>query len=224
MFLKGKASVKRIWLILIGLMAISAHGRTWTSTSGTSLEADYVSMRNNTVTLRKADGKLFEVGLQFLSAADRAFVSEQKASEPAAPPAATVSPATAPAATTLNGGAKPASNGTASAFGSSGPTRKDLLTDEQIAVLKTEIPGKKEGEKFIFTANASQRQLDAVEKRKFKNGDIPFRITAEFLELSMEKGKQVSKRMSGYVRFYVLDEDGKIVVSRRDSLDKMCPT
>lgn len=217
--------MKQIWLILIGLMAISAHGRTWTSTSGTSLEADYVSVRNSTVTLRKADGKLFEVGLQYLSAADRAFVKEQAPSEPAAAPAGATGLTPASGATTLNGGAKPASNGTASAFGSSsGPVRKDLLTDEQIAALKTDIPGKKEGEKFIFTANASQRQLDAVEKRKFKNGEIPFRITAEFLELSMEKGKQVSKRMSGYVRFYVLDEDGKIVVSRRDSLDKMCPT
>lgn len=201
--------MKLLCLIVMGLAASAAYGRTWTSTTGSQLEADYVGFRNNTVSLRKADGKAFEIGLQFLSEADRAFVNEQKPRDAAATAPTATAKATSPATPLLS---------------STGPIRKDLLTEEQIAALKTEMPGKKDNEKYIFFANFSPRLLDAAALKRLNPGRIPYRVTAEFMAVSVENGKTVSKRMTGSVRFYVLDDQGEPLVSKRESLEKMCPT
>jgi hypothetical protein len=196
-------------IIVLGLAATGAFGRTWTSTAGSKIEADYVGFRNNTVSLRKADGKSIQISMQFLSEADRTYVNEQKAQEPAAAPSLNAT-GNAPSTTTLSG--------------SSGPVRKDLLTEEQIAKLKTELPGKHENDKLVFQTAFTVQQLTPAERRKLKAGQIPYRITAEFLECTIEKGKPVSKRLPGYVRFYVLDDEGTMLVSKRVALEKMCPT
>jgi hypothetical protein len=49
-------------------------------------------------------------------------------------------------------------------------------------------------------------------------------VTAEFMEISVVKGKTVAKRMPGYARIYVLDDADEPIVSRRESLEKLCPT
>jgi hypothetical protein len=203
---KGMLPMKWFWPMALILVGAVASGRTWTSASGTTLEADYVSVRNNSVSLRKPDGKTLEIGMQFLSQADRDFVAAQK--EAPAAPAKTVNSVTS---------ATPSS-------GSSGATRKDILTDEQVGALKSEMAGKKENVKYVFQSDFFPRRLEAAELRKLKDGEIPFRITAELLEMTTTNGKTVAKRMPGYVRFYVVDDEGKIVVSRREALEKMCPT
>lgn len=63
-------------VLLVACMA--AHARTWTDTTGRELEANFVSATEQAVTVRRStDGKVFEIPLERLSEADRAFVSEQ---------------------------------------------------------------------------------------------------------------------------------------------------
>ncbi len=61
--------------------------RTWTSADGRSLEGDFISATDTTVTLKRKDGKAFTLDLAKLSAVDQTFVKEQRAAAPAAPAA-----------------------------------------------------------------------------------------------------------------------------------------
>ena len=62
------------------------HARTWTSTDGKKLEAEFVSASDTEVTLKRdTDGQEFTLPLTRLSADDRTFIKEQAAAEPAEP-------------------------------------------------------------------------------------------------------------------------------------------
>jgi hypothetical protein len=52
--------------------------RTWTSTAGTSLDAEFVSMANGEVKLRKEDGSVLPVPLDKLSESDRQWVKDYR--------------------------------------------------------------------------------------------------------------------------------------------------
>jgi len=54
-----------------------AEVRTWTSTSGTTLEAEYVGYENRKVTLRKPDNTTIQVDVRQLSEADRNYLREE---------------------------------------------------------------------------------------------------------------------------------------------------
>ena len=72
--------------LLIGL-AVHAHARTWTSSDGRTLDAEFVSATATEVTLRRArDGKTFTLELSRLCEADREFAAAQSA-QPPQPPA-----------------------------------------------------------------------------------------------------------------------------------------
>ena len=62
-------------LILFGLMlvTVSLSARTWTSTSGSTIEAEMVSSNSMGVNLRRADGSELFVKFEQLSEADREF-------------------------------------------------------------------------------------------------------------------------------------------------------
>jgi acetyl esterase/lipase len=67
-----------IFLVGIGL----AEGRTWTSSDGRTIEAEFVSATDADVTIRRgSDGRTFTIALEKLSEADREEVAKRMASE-----------------------------------------------------------------------------------------------------------------------------------------------
>lgn len=80
-FLCGAAAV----LSLLG--AIPARARTWTSSDGRALDAEFVSVSGNTVTLKRAgDGKSFTLPLEKLSAPDQEWIKTSAATATPAKP------------------------------------------------------------------------------------------------------------------------------------------
>ncbi|MBM4154029.1 MAG: hypothetical protein FJ221_03265 [Lentisphaerae bacterium] len=70
----------KAWLrwVAMGLACCSvASAREWTSVSGTKLDAEFVRITGDTVTLKKPDGQTLGIRRQLLSAEDQAFIQEQ---------------------------------------------------------------------------------------------------------------------------------------------------
>jgi len=71
-------------LLSVGLLlAVSLSARTWTDTQGRTIEAEFVKASVSTVTIRRADGQVFELPLASLSSTDRDYVAVQAAPTPA---------------------------------------------------------------------------------------------------------------------------------------------
>ena len=90
---------KSVLMCLVGLLLLlvssaDAEMRTWTQTSGTKFEAEYVWRDHAVVTLRRADGTEFTVNMAKLSKEDRAYLVQQPKNAPPPVPA----PATLPRA------------------------------------------------------------------------------------------------------------------------------
>lgn len=66
-------------LILLAGAAVRADSRTWTSTVGTTIDAEYAGRAQGRVKLRKADGNTIEVPLYSLSPADQSWVLMKEA-------------------------------------------------------------------------------------------------------------------------------------------------
>ncbi len=79
---RSHASLAVLFLLVLPLAA-----RTWTSSDGRKLEADFVSATETSVMLKKAGGKPFTLELAKLSAEDQEFVKSQAAAKPDAKPA-----------------------------------------------------------------------------------------------------------------------------------------
>jgi predicted esterase len=80
-FLKGKPFQMALALFFIMLampsVAVAGEARTWTSTDGRTLEAEFVSATEKNVTLRrKADGRRFTLAFDKISEADRKWVAQ----------------------------------------------------------------------------------------------------------------------------------------------------
>lgn len=102
------------------------------------------------------------------------------------------------------------------------------LSDEQIAELLETHTDEKAGRDYKFTAGFGRLSLSVTRDKskisKYKaSGKVPYRLTAEFTEYKDYKGKKVGKRLSGTAKFYVLDEEGKLVDKGSSSLSTMCP-
>jgi pimeloyl-ACP methyl ester carboxylesterase len=85
----------RLFVFAILASVLNCAARTWTAADGRTLEGEFVSATGTSVTIKRADGKLFTIDLEKLSEDDRAFVAEQ-AKKPATP--APAGPAKPPAA------------------------------------------------------------------------------------------------------------------------------
>jgi predicted peptidase len=83
-------------ILLLGT-AFTLTARTWTSADGRTLEGEFVSATETTVTIKRKDGKSFTIALDKLSPEDREFVAEQ-AKKPAAPDKPSAPDKPAPAA------------------------------------------------------------------------------------------------------------------------------
>lgn len=68
-------------------LAVSTFARTWTSSDGKEIEAEYVSANETSVTIKRADGKSFTLPLSRLSKADQEWVAEKMSSSPTPPSA-----------------------------------------------------------------------------------------------------------------------------------------
>jgi len=73
----------RIVVVFVSLQAIAVQARTWTSSTGQKLEADFVSATADSVVLKRTvDNQEFTLPLARLSAADQAWIKEN-ATKPA---------------------------------------------------------------------------------------------------------------------------------------------
>ncbi|MBP7829803.1 MAG: hypothetical protein KA248_07785 [Kiritimatiellae bacterium] len=91
-------SSKRIVLpVALVLLAGAADARTWTSRSGSQIEAELESVQGDFVVLRAADGRQFKIQSAQLSDADQTFIAGSAAAPAPVPGAApTAAPAAAP--------------------------------------------------------------------------------------------------------------------------------
>lgn len=172
--------------------------RTWTSASGTSVEAEYVRLEGRTVVLKGAEDQMFQIGMIALSDADQAYVQTRQA-----PAAAAASPATAAKA----------------------QDESFRLTEEQIASLKTRDESRR-GERLTFTGSFGLRRLDERERRRLRpDSPVAFRITADFTEGRQRPNGQWSRRrLPSRVQFYVLDAEGNVLLNRSEPVASLCPT
>lgn len=69
--------MKILWTVVVALICMSSHGemRTWTSSSGQTMEGEYVTLIFGNVTIRMANGKELKVPFDSLSNEDRNYVS-----------------------------------------------------------------------------------------------------------------------------------------------------
>lgn len=74
-------------LFLLGAGPASAQSRDWTSSDGRTIRGVYLGAKEDSVTLRRADGLEVTIPLAKLSEADRKFVEEKRAATEAAPTA-----------------------------------------------------------------------------------------------------------------------------------------
>lgn len=83
-------NMHRIVLSIIALVLITPlHARVWTLTDQRTFEADYVSATATQVSLKVRDGRVVPVEVARLSQGDRDFIAQQRAANPAPPPATT---------------------------------------------------------------------------------------------------------------------------------------
>ncbi len=189
-------------VIVLGLCVGSARAevRTWTSTTGSTVEAEFVRSDGRTVVLRSGDGQMIQIGLTALSPDDRTYVADR--STPSTPTLAPLPPPERP-----------------------GSRHENLLTDEQLAELKTTLD-LRDGERVTLTASFGPKRLDARERRRLRpDSPIAFRVMADLRHATQGSGDRwSSRRLPGRAQFYVLDSDGKVVMSRSDPIASLCPT
>ncbi len=107
------------------------------------------------------------------------------------------------------------------------PMRKNVLSTNEIAELKTVVAGSREGETVRFSADFKQlARLSATDRaRHAAAGSVPFHITADYVQLRLgSNNRTLSQRLPGTVHVYVSDADGKIVANQSMLVERMCPT
>ena len=103
------------------------------------------------------------------------------------------------------------------------------LTDKELSELLTNWQCPKTEKKITFQAHVARQYLcpkkDKSALGKYKrSGKVPFRVTADMIEAKKSGRKMIPQRLSGTVRIYVLDSEGKLVLKKTSSLAKLCPT
>jgi len=106
------------------------------------------------------------------------------------------------------------------------PMRRNVLSEEQVADLRTEVPGSSDGETVQFTASfGPQDRVSRRDRRRHvEAGSVPFHITADYVQTRMAGNRTLRQRLSGMVHLYVLDSDDNVVVNESLQVERMCPT
>ena len=102
-----------------------------------------------------------------------------------------------------------------------------VLTDEQIASLKTEwtSPETKKVYKLGSCWLRPERPKTAVQMMKHKkNGTVPVRICYALYEIKELGGRKRSIRQTGQCHLLVKNAEGKVVIKQTADLSKMCPS
>jgi hypothetical protein len=67
----------KISLLLLVVLSLSVQGRTWTSTTGKTVEGDFVKLSKSTVHVLNSSGKLWKIPLEKLSDRDLEYAKNQ---------------------------------------------------------------------------------------------------------------------------------------------------
>jgi len=191
------------WLAMGMAWGSLAEAREWTSVSGTKLEADFVRVTGDMVTLKKPDGQTLGIRRQLLSAEDQAFVQEQSGAPAAGQPIALTGLSSRPSLNTSM-----------------------VLTEAQLTDLKPEITDEKNGTKYQFVASAALDRTSS-KNRNWKEGKgLDVKITASCYKVKDIGGGRTQRTLEtgGSCHFYLLDEAGKPALTKSKSMDSMCPT
>ena len=196
----------KAWLrwVAMGLACCSvASAREWTSVSGTKLDAEFVRITGDMVTLKKPDGQTIGIRRQLLSAEDQAFLQEQSGAPAAGQPIALTGLSSRPSLNTAI-----------------------VLPEAQVSELKSEITDEKSGNKYQFVASAGMDKTSS-KNRNWKEGkSLDVKITASCYKVKDIGGGRTQRTLEtgGSCHFYLLDEAGKPALTKSKSLDSMCPT
>jgi len=220
---------RRHGLILgLALAGAVASARTWTSVSGSTVEAEFKALQGSLVILESADGKRLMIPLSQLSPDDQQFVREQAGPKPPALPSPSArhtrephSSRTAPVPSST-----PAVlTGPASAKKDAKDAKGSALTEAEIAAFKREITDERSGEKYEFVGGISVKQRLGEKDPDWKEGDpIATTITCELVRLRTKKdGTAERKREDGSAEFYVADETGAVLFRRKERLSELEP-
>ena len=189
-------------LVIWGVGAAVAGAREWTSVSGTKLEADFVRVTGDMVTLKKPDGQVIGIRKQFLSADDQAFIQEQAGGAPAAQKIE------------LTGLSSRASLNTSI-----------MLSEADLASLKSEITDEKSGNLYSFSLSGALDRTSSKNKNWKEGKSIDVKLTATcYRKKPVSGGRFELIRESGTCYFYLTDSEDKPVLTKSKSLDSMCPT
>jgi hypothetical protein len=187
----------RRWVALAALAVglCQADAREWTSVSGAKVEAEFVRLTGDSVTLRKPDGETLVIRMNLLSAADQAHVAEL-----AKPEVQTIN---LPGAVTRSAG-----------------NTGMVLSKAEVDALQTTWTDPKNDDQFSFYARFSVNPNSPKNKNWKEGRPIEFRITADCTR--SRNNKRQRENTTCYM--YLLDENDRPVVTRSQSVDSMCPT
>lgn len=209
--MKTPVKIIPVALLLLAASAAISEVKTWTSATGTSIQAEFISKAGNMVTLRTPEGKTAVVPISALAAESQAQIPAT-ASTPS--PAADSAPGTISTPRATLG----ANRGPKAVGGLAPPTA------EEIAAFKTDFTDT-DGSRYAFHASFHPQTLSKKDAEKAARlGKIPFRVTCSLDKFKLVGGKMRSVTMEGNGYIVVLDEQGEVVASKRENLAKLCPS
>lgn len=200
--MKTPVKIIPVALLLLAASATISEVKTWTSTAGTSIQAEFISQAGNMVTLRTPEGKTAVVPIAALAAESQAMIPKADASATAVPARPVLGSSRGPRPV---GGLEPP-------------------TDEEIAAFKTEST-EADGSRYSFYGSFGPQNLSKKDAEKAARlGKVPFRVTCVFSKAKMIGGKMRSVTMEGNGYIVVLNEQGEVIASKRENLAKLCPS
>jgi hypothetical protein len=187
----------RRWVALAALAVglCQADAREWTSVSGAKVEAEFVRLTGDSVTLRKPDGETLLIRMNLLSAEDQAHVGELTKTE--------VQTINLPGAVTRAAG-----------------TTGIVLSKAEADGLQTAWTDPNGGDQFSFYARFSVNPNSPKNKNWSEGKPIEFRITADCTRIKDNK----RQRENTSCHMYLLDEKGQPAAVQSKPINSMCPT
>jgi hypothetical protein len=183
--------------------------RTWTSTKGQTLEAQFVKLDYDMVYLKTSAGKIIQIKETMLCEKDRelikTLVPKKAAEEPKTKPNLLLKKKTL----------------------STSKSSSTTLTDDEIKKLITSWTDSK-GTQYDLSIYCSPVSLspkkDSSKMKKYaRSGEVPFRIISYLYET--KKGKKKTAIYDEKLYFYMLDEYGEIVFKTdSENFKNLCST